>query len=209
MADTKLSGMGSPVAVSPSDLLYVVQGGTSKATNVSALSAATLDTYTGTKGWHVIPVLAGSMQPAVTAGCATLATDDTVPNVPHLAFDSTAQEYAEFCIPMPNKVNTVEQVHLYWTGPSSGDVVWSVQTLKFDPGNSLPRAWGTAVTATATSSANLNVTTVTTTVAVGNVGSNVYFRVSRVAGDSADTASADAKLLSARVWVTTNLEVDD
>ena len=209
MADTKLSALGSPVAVDAADLVYVVQGGTSKATNLEQITAEVLSHYTGTKGPHVIPILAGSMQPAVTNGCAALATDDTVPNLPHLAFDAATQEYAEFCVPMPVKVWEVNWVRLVWTGPTSGDVVWSVQTLTLNAGDTLPATWGTASTDTEAAAAGINTTFIAHSVSLSNSGDAVYFRISRDADAAGDTATGDVKLIRADVCVTTTLETDD
>ena len=209
MADTKLSALGSPVAVDAADLVYVVQGGVSKATNLEQITAEVLSHYTGTKGPHVIPILAGSMQPAVTNGCAALATDDTVPNLPHLAFDAATQEYAEFCVPMPVKVWEVNWVRLVWTGPTSGDVVWSVQTLTLNAGDTLPATWGTASTDTEAAAAGINTTFIAHSVSLSNSGDAVYFRISRDADAAGDTAAGDVKLIRADVCVTTTLETDD
>ena len=209
MADTKLSALTSATAADPEDIVYLVRAGESLACPISVLAPAVLDTYSGTKGPHVIPILAGSMQPAVTNGCAALATDDTVPNLPHLAFDAATQEYAEFCVPMPVKVWEVNWVRLVWTGPTSGDVVWNVQTLTLNDADTLPATWGTASTATDTAGAGISTTFIAHSVSLSNSGDAVYFRISRDADAAGDTATGDVKLIRADVCVTTTLETDD
>lgn len=190
---------------------------------------AALYTYNGVSWQRLLPAQsrhtqsfrANAIAPAVSGGCAALATTAIAANQPDiqtLDFDATTQEYAQFSLPMPKAWNagTVSMQFLWSHGSASGSygVMWSVQALAFGDADALTVNFPAAVSVTDTGgTANkLYASPETAAVTIGNSpaqSDTVYVRISRVATDAADTLSVDARLHGVRLFYTATQYSDD
>src|SRR4051812_8376771 len=132
MSNLKTSQESAAAALAGTELIRAVQGGL----NVY-LTPAQLATYVGnvnqTIGKHAIAVVAGSMRPSVTGGCATLtgiASASNQPDIVTLDFDATTEEYAQFSIPMPKSWDegtvTFKAVWSHAATTTNFGVVWGL-----------------------------------------------------------------------------------
>lgn len=177
-------------------------------------------TRTGTSGRHMIPVMALSMTPSATAGCAThavVAMGTGKPDVVTLDFDATTEEYAQFALPFDTSWNaSTVTFKPIWSHPATTtnfDVVWGLQAVAVSNDDTLSVAFGTGQTSTDTGGTTddkydgpeSSAITIAGTPAVGDL---VCFRVYRKAADGADTLAVDARLHGIRLYVTTTAETD-
>jgi hypothetical protein len=187
---------------------------------LSRVSDALTLTIASTQGRHSIPIMAGSMRPSVTGGCATLATIASAANQPDiqtLDFDSTTQEYAQFSVKMPKSWNegTVTFVP-FWSHASTTTnfgVVWDLQAVAVSNDDAIATAFGTAQTSTDTGGTTNNVYDGPESSAITIAGSPaaedlVFFRISRVTGNGSDTMAIDARLHGIVLYITTDAEND-
>lgn len=167
-------------------------------------------------GVYEIPVLATAMTPRSTSGAAA-GSSETATNkvmVETLDFDQTTDEFAQFAIPMPKSWNEGTLTAVFeWTAGAAGNVVWAIQALARGNDDPLDTAFGTAVTVTdgVTAAGDLMRTAVTAAMTAGGTpaeGDIVIFQVYRDADNGSDTLAADAKLISVRLFLTTNAADD-
>lgn len=209
MADTKLTALTGASAPADADILYIVQGGASRKTTFLDLKNGILGAYTGTKGFHRIPVVAGSMSPSVTGGCGAFTIDDGEPNIPHLPFADSVDTSAEFLIPFPPKVTNITQVAIVFSGPTSGNVVWQVEHADADGGGANNAiGWIGSGQVTATSAGGRATAIVSTWDSDPAPGLVNFFKVTRLGTNGGDTASGSVKLLWVEIRVETTAEVD-
>lgn len=192
----------------------VVQSDVDVVVSVDDIAAA------AASGKHMIPVMAGSMTPSVTGGCAALATIATAANQPDiqsLNFDATTQEYAQFSIPMPESWNegtiTFMPVWSHAATTTNFGVVWDLQAVAVSNDDAIAVAFGTAQTSTDTGGTTDDhyVGPESSAITVGGTpaaGDTVLFRLSRVTGNGSDTMAIDARLHGIRLYCTTNAAVD-
>jgi hypothetical protein len=189
-------------------------------TTLSRSTDALTLTVQATQGRHSIPILAGSMRPSVTGGCASLATLASAANQPDiqtLDFDSTVQEYAQFAIPMPKSWNegtvTFKPLWSHAATATNFGVVWDLQAVAVSDDDGIAVAFGTAQISTDTGGTTNDVyvgpessaITVSGTPAAEDV---VFFRLSRVTGNGSDTLAIDARLHGIILYITTDAEND-
>lgn len=170
-----------------------------------------------TAGKHAIPIVAASMRPSVTGGCAALtaiASAANQPDIVTLDFDASTNEYAQFSIPMPKSWNegtiTFKAIWSHAATTTNFGVIWGLQAVAIGDGDAIAVAFGTAQTSSDTggttddlyTSPESSAITVAGTPAAEDV---VHFRVYR---DTSDTMAIDARLHGIVVFITTNADTD-
>ena len=171
------------------------------------------------QGKHGIQVLAGAMQPSLTAGCAPLAFRNAgsgQPDYATLDFSTTTEEYAQFALPMPKKWDEgTVTAKFYWTAPtgSSGGVVWSLQAVAISDDDPLAASFGTAqvIADTFIAANDLHVSSETPAITIAGTPQAedmVFFRVARSVANGSDTLGVDARLIAVVVYITTNADTD-
>jgi hypothetical protein len=168
-------------------------------------------------GKIAVPIPASSMVGNTTNGAATGTTETSTNKVMvrTLDFDTTTQEGAQFCIPMPKSWNegTVTFQPLWTAASGSGGVVWELRAVAMSDDDALDAAWGTGQTSTDTLIAANDVHTGPESAAITIAGSPaendlVFFQIRRNVADASDTLGVDARLIAIRLFVTTNAAND-
>ena len=166
------------------------------------------------RGKHSIYVPSAAMYPETTNGCAALAQVElgNGPELKSLDFDKDSDEFAQFTVAFPKSWNggTVSfQAFFTADSTNTGTTAWALAGVSFADNDSINTAFGTAVVATAkahSGTANdINVTNESNAVTInGSPSANelVYFQIHRDV--SADSLTADAKLLGIKLFYTTN-----
>jgi hypothetical protein len=163
-------------------------------------------------GYETIFVPASAMVSRTTAGPAS-STFETATNkqmFKTLDFDATTQEYAQFVIRMPNSwhatgasVNcAVSWGHVNTT--TNFGCVWGFQAYAYANGDNMDQTWATTANVIHTGGVN-NAIYISNSVAVTISGSPtdeefVMFQVSRVAGNTSDTCTVDARLFGVTIY---------
>jgi len=206
---TGVSGLGSGVAT------FLA---TPSVTNFNAAITGGPVQAAGVQEWF-IP--AAAFGPRTTNPCASLATFESTTNrvnVPYLAFDWLAQEFAQAIIPrMPKSWNegTITAIPI-WMHPSTTTnfgVVWGVSGVALSDTDASDTAFGTAQTSTDTGGTTNSVYhgPATSAVTIGNTpaeGDMVVLQVSRNPTDASDTMQVDAWFIGLLIRVTTNAAND-
>ncbi|MGE0754927.1 MAG: DUF2793 domain-containing protein [Alphaproteobacteria bacterium] len=161
-------------------------------------------------------VPASDMLPSITSGCATLAQAEILAGQPDLLtldFDAATEEYAQFCIAMPERWDegTVTAV-LYWSHAATTTnfaVVWGVQAVSVGNDDGIGTAFGAAqeITDTGGTTNDLYVTAATSAITLAGTpaaGDMCCYRIYRKAADGADTLAIDARLHGIRLYITEN-----
>jgi len=173
-----------------------------------------------TAGKHSIPIMAGSMSPSATGGCASLATIASAANQPDiqtLDFDASTEEYAQFAIPMPKSWNEgTVTAQFRWSHASTTTnfgVVWGIQAVAVGDDDAIAVSYGTAQTVADTGGTtnDLYVTSETSAITIAGTPAaqdTVYFRVYRATANGSDTMAIDARLHSVVLFVTTDADTD-
>jgi hypothetical protein len=126
-------------------------------------------------------------------------------NATVVAFDGTTTERAQFRTKFDtwDGSSTDVTVRLSVVATATGDSRWSVEVGSISSGGTFGNILGSAALATKTSTAadvltefDIDSFTIGSTPAATDL---LYFRISRIGGDAADTSSADEYLLGA--WV--------
>lgn len=150
---------------------------------------------------------AGAMAPSVASGAALGSVESSTNKVinDYLAFDSSADEYAQFKLVMPAEwdPSTAIKAKFYWMPKSSTttthDVTWGIQATAHADGGTVDSSWGTGVTVSdavlGTAAARVHITAATGGMTVAgspaaHADELVYFRVYRDV-DGAGTAAND------------------
>lgn len=111
-------------------------------------------------GVHTIGIPAAALRPRQSNGPAALATTSGAsgqPDIPYLAFDGAAAEYATFgpfWLPKSWNAGTLK-ARMAWrraSGTGAADVVWAIRGLTIGDNESPAQAFGTAATVTAAAS---------------------------------------------------------
>ncbi len=171
-------------------------------------------------GKHAVPVMAGSMLPSATGGCAALARIASAANQPDIVtldFDTTTQEYAQFSIPMPSSWNegtvTFQAIWSHAATTTNFGVVWDLQAIALSDDDAIAQNFGTAQTSTDTGGTTNDVYVSPESAAITIAGTPaakdvVFFRLSRVTGNGSDTMAIDARLHGIILYMTTDAPVD-
>jgi hypothetical protein len=171
-------------------------------------------------GRVAIWVPASDMAPSATGGCAALATVATSadrPDVRSLDFDSTTAEYAQFTLAMPKRWDlgtvTFKPVWSHAATTVNFGVVWRLQGVALSDDDAMTTSYGSTNSSTDTGgTTNDNYVgpesgaiTIGGTPAAEDI---VYFRVSRLPTDGADTMAIDARLHGYILFINTIAEND-
>lgn len=171
-------------------------------------------------GRHAVPVLAGSIQPSVSSGCAALeavAIASGQPDVVSLNFDATTQEYAQFSIPMPSSWDEgVVTFMAHWSHAATTTnfgVAWDLQAVAVGNDDTMAASFGTAQVVTDTGGTTNDMYTTAESSAITVAGSPaagdvVFFRISRVTGNGADNMAIDARLHAITLFINTAAGTD-
>lgn len=166
-------------------------------------------------GKQAIPVSASAMTPNTTNGAAQGTTETTTNKVMvrTLDFDTTTQEGAQFSIPMPKGWNegTVTFQPLWTADSGSGTVVFELRGVALSDDDALDTAFGTGQTSTDTflTAGDVHIGPESSAITIGGSpaeGDIVFFQIRRV--PASDTLGVDARLISIRLFITTNAAND-
>jgi hypothetical protein len=212
---------GTWYAFEPVDGLVVNVAGQLEAFESGSNGGWTSIAAGSTQGKQAIYVSSGAMRPSVSGGCADLAAIASAANQPDIVtldFDPTTQEYAQFSVVMPEKWDggTIT-FKPYWSHSATTTnfgVVWDLQAVAVLNDGAIATNFGTAQTSTDTGGTtdDLYQAPESAAITVGGSpsgGNMIFFRLSRVTGDGADTLAVDARLHGITVYVTTNADTDE
>jgi hypothetical protein len=169
-------------------------------------------------GKESVWVPANSMYPNSTNGCADLAQVELSngPEIKTLDFDKDSDEFAQFSVAFPkswNEGTVTFQAFFTADSTNTGTTAWGLSGVAIADDDSINTAFGTQVVATAkamSGTANdLAVAAESGAVTIaGSPGVNeeVFFQISRDV--SADSLTADAKLLGIKLFFTTDAAND-
>jgi hypothetical protein len=169
-------------------------------------------------GKHAIAIPAYALTPRQTNGCAVLAVTSGAanqPDVPYLAFDGAAKEYASFLMRMPKGWNESTVTAAFsWrraSGVGAANVVWGIRAVAVSDNETPAVAFGSDATVTdaaSTTTANMNVSSETGACTIGGTPAEedlVFFEVFRDGAAAGDTLDAvDAWLTEVTLFITTN-----
>lgn len=234
MPALSISQLPTSLALSGAELLPAVQDGATVRTSVAMLRAglAAAEHIHPTDEVEGLPEALSVMRragrrtlwlPAAamavpTAGGASLGTLEVTtggPAVPVLDFDPDAPESAGLLAALPKAWDGgALSAQLLWTATQAGDVAWTVAATALAPDTALDAAPGTAValTATLTAAGTLQATAAAgplTPAGTPSPAGLLVLTVTRMAGDLADTLSADARLIGLRLFYTVDAASDD
>lgn len=185
--------------------------------------------YNGTSWVRLLPatrkttllIPASQMRPSASGGSAALATvamGAGQPDIQTLDFDASTQEYAQFFLPMPKSWNegtvTAQFIWSHASTTTNFGVVWQLQGLACGDGDGMAASFGTAVNVSDTGGTSnaLYASAETGAITIGGSPAEndvVFFRLSRVATDVADTLSIDARLHGIRLFISQTQYSDD
>lgn len=171
-------------------------------------------------GQQTIWIPAAAMYARTSNGAAsgTVETSTNKVMIKTLDFDTTTQEFAQFAIQMPKSWNESSLIcQFVWShGATTTNfgVVWAVEAVSFNTGDSLDAAFGTAVQVANTGgTANtIYITSETSALTVAGTPTAeeyVVFQVKRVPADASDTMAIDARLHGVKIHYTTDAAKDD
>lgn len=173
-----------------------------------------------TIGRHAIPIMASSITPSVTGGCAALATIASAANQPDITtlnFDPTTEEYAQFSFPMPKKWDegtiTFKALWSHAATTVNFGVAWKLQAVAVSDDDAIAVAFGTAIAVTDTGGTTNDEYTTAESAAITIAGSPaaedlVFFRVFREPSNGSDNMAIDARLHGLILYVNTDSETD-
>lgn len=155
---------------------------------------------------------AASMWPSTTSGAEAPAKTEYGTNdvdLYEIAFDQTAEEYAQFNVWMPDgwDAGTITAKFVWTAAAGSGDIVWALQGRAYADDDAIDQAWGTPQTVTDTLLATGDIhyspeTSAITLAGTPAAGELVQFRVYRDADAGGDTLSGDASLVGVKIYFT-------
>jgi len=170
------------------------------------------------QGKHAIPVIARSLTPTTTLGCAAVAQGETTTNkinYEYLAFDASTEWHCFVKFPAPKSSDETAGFYirnLKWSHPATTTnfgVVWGFAMLAVGNDDTLEAALGTEVTVTDTGGTTEDIysadeSTVITPAGTWAEGDDLYLEVARVAADGSDTMAVEAYLHGFEIIITTN-----
>jgi len=183
----------------------------------------TVELTASSVGLQTIWVPAAAMQPTVSNGCAALANVETVAGQPDqhvLAFDTAADEHAQFEIAFPKSWDEgTITFRVFWThqgGQTGGldGVAWGLQGVALSSGDAFATAYGTAIVVTddQVTGDDIYMTAVSAAVTIAGTPAEAdltVFRIFRDVSDAADDLDIDAQLVGVQLFYTTNAATDD
>ena len=198
-----------------------VAGGTGIDTVVGATDTVTVSVDSTIKkvGKETIWIPAVAMYPNTTNGCAALAQTELSngPEIKTLDFDKDSDEFAQFAIAFPkswNEGTVTFQAFFTAASTNTGTTAFVLNAVALADNGDLNTVFGTAVGPTAKAmsgtSNDLAVTAESGAVTIAgspSVDEYVFFQIMRDV--SADSLTADAKLLGIKLFFTTDAANDD
>jgi hypothetical protein len=189
--------------------------------NGSALSSV-YASIASVVGKQTISIPAAAMTPRSSNGCASLAKVNGAsnqPDIPYLAFDGAAAEYATFLAWMPKGWNeSTITAQFAWrraSGTGAANVVWGIRALAVSNSDSPVANFGSGATVTAaadTTTTDFAFSSETGTCTIGGSPAEndlVFFEVYRDGASGSDTLDGvDAWLSAVRIFYTTNAATD-
>ena len=185
------------------DYTVIVEDDTSDVTK--KVTMAEIKKYVATVT-QAVPIVAGSMLPRSTNGCAALArvaAGSGQPDMSTLDFDAASVEYAQFAIPMPSNWDEgAITAKFYWSHPATTTnftAVWGTQAAAMGDDDTLAAPLGTSQTVSDTggTTSDLYISAATSAMTVGGTpqpGDLVTFQVFRDATAGGDNLAVDARL---------------
>jgi len=161
---------------------------------------------------------ATAMTPSESNGCASITSVETSSGRPDLIvldFDKDSDEFAHFSVAMPKSWNEgTITFQAYWTSASTntGTVAWAMSGVSFGDNDLIDQDYGTTVVATAKAHSgtaeDLNISAVSGNLTVANAAADelAFFEIFRDV--SADSHTADARLLGVKIFYTTDTSTD-
>lgn len=170
---------------------------------------------------QAIPIPAYALMPRSANGCATLAMSSGAanqPDVPYLAFDGAAKEYAGIALRMPKSWDEGTVTAAFsWrraSGTGAANVVWGMRAVAIADNDTPAVAFGSDATVTdaaSTTTANMNVSGETSACTVAGspgAGELTFFEFFRDGASGSDTLDAvDAWLTEVTLFI--NVDTDD
>ena len=168
-------------------------------------------------GKETIWIPAGAMYPNTTAGCSAL-TQVELSNGPELKvldFAADADNFAQFTVSFPKSWDEgTVTFQAFWTvtGTNTGTVAWALTGRGFADNAEINQAFPTAVVATAkafsgtTGDMTVSAESGALTITGAAVDTTTFFEISRDV--TADTQTADARLIGIKLFFTTNAAND-
>lgn len=157
-------------------------------------------------GTYQFTVDGASLMPDLTDGCDYPSTATVTAGRALLAgcgFSGTADQYAQFRIPMPKAWNAgtvTYRVRWATSNTNAGDVVFALQAVAASDGEAITTAFGTAVNVTDTyqgTGVKTHRTAESSAITIGNSPAKndyIYFRFGRLATNGSDTKTD-------KIWV--------
>lgn len=163
----------------------------------------------GSGGATNLWIPASAWIPRTTNGCGVdsreIGATNRV-NIDELLFDTSAEEFAQALVIMPNNYNNgTITARFCWTAASgSGGVAWGISGRAYGDDDALDQASGTrqVVTDTFIAANDVHVTSATSAVTIaGTPGAYkpINYQISRVVGNASDTLAVDARLLGVEI----------
>lgn len=197
-----------------------VLAGISQGTGITVTNGAGTITIglatTHAPGKTAVYIPATAMTPRSANGCAALATSNGAanqPDVPYLAFDGSAAEYASFFVQMPKSWNeSTVTARFQWrraSGTGAADVVWGIRGSAISDNETPALTFGSNATVTdaaSTTTANFNLSAETGACTIAGTPAQddlVFFEVLRDGAAAGDTLNAvDAWLTGVTLFIT-------
>ena len=219
MADTKTTALAAFTPVL-ADLLYGVDdpGGSPDSGQFTITALRTLLNTTPGQQTIWMPATAMISRASNGASIGSIETGTNKVMVETLDFDTAADEFVQFAIPMPKGWD--EGTLFFqpvWSHPSTNTnfgVVFFMQAVALANSDALATAFGTAVSSTDTGGTTDDIFISPESAAItvdGSPGAEEYvvFQVYRDVSDGGDTLAVDARLHGVKVHYTTDNNVDD
>lgn len=170
-------------------------------------------------GKQTISIPASAMLAATTSGPASahLESSSNKINYSVLDFDASADEHAHFSVAFPKSWDEgTVTFQVFWTtsATDTDGVAWGLQAVAVSDNEAIDASWGTPVVVTddAQSAAlEMLVTAESSAVTIGGspaAGDLVYFRIFRDVSDANDDMTEDARLISIKLFYTTDAGTD-
>lgn len=213
MADKQIYGLTEDTTIVDGDWIAKQDPtGSSEATRVSITNFSTRK--------KTIHISSSYMTPAITNGCAPLATTEltaTTPELYSLDFDASSDEFALFGFAFPKSWNEGTISYRVWWTSTAADtdgVAWGFQGVALADGDAINTAYGTIVRVTDDAlgtASDIYITAESAAVTIAGspaAGEYCYFRIHRDVSDGNDDMAEDGKLIGIDIFYTVNSRDD-
>jgi hypothetical protein len=174
---------------------------------------------TGVFGKCSVPVMAVSVKPSFTNGCADIAAvamGAGKPDIVSLDFDATTEESGQFFIRMPtNWDEGTITYQTFWSHAATTTnfgTVWGLSAVATGNDDSMNVSFGTEITVTDTGGTTNDIyispeSSAMTVAGTPQAGDYVSFKIARKTGEAGDTMAIDARLMGLTIFVTTDAAI--